>query len=83
MVPLGDTGFHCIESIYHFEISCAEKKETVFARRILDGVIKPEIIAVSTLSEKSPRAQGRERQKKSVKILHPGAVAAIKSNINV
>lgn len=83
MEALGDTGFYCRQSIYYFGISCAEKKETVLARRILDGVIKPEIIAVSTLSGKAPRAQGRERQKIAVKILHPEAVAAIKSTMNV
>lgn len=82
MMDLGETGYRCIQAIYYSATSNGEKKESVLARRLLDGVIKPEVIAVSTLSGRAARAQGPERQKKKVKILHPGAVAAIKGNTN-
>ncbi|KAF7988901.1 hypothetical protein HCN44_007211 [Aphidius gifuensis] len=66
-------------SIYDYAISNSERKETILARRLLDGVIKPEAIARSTLSRQKSKIQGRNPAGAKPCILHVGDVRAIKT----
>lgn len=80
MVPLGESGFYCTRSA--FDRAIISKTASVFARHMIDGVFHRDEVIKSSLSGNAPRAQGPERLKEKVNVLHVQAVRAIIGELN-
>lgn len=70
---------YCIKRIFESAIGTASRASHL-ARRLIDGVFKPDAILNCTFSGQAPKAQGEERRKRKYECLDSQARRAIIGN---